>query len=303
MDIISGTIDFNIPDDTVLTIGKFDGIHNGHLLILERMKTYRASGLKLCVMTFDIPPATIGFGKDSDVLMTMGEKRQVFNRFGDIDYLVEFPFTQETAAISPERFIEEYIVGKMHAKAVVVGSDCSFGHKALGNADMLRKYSEKFGYSLEVVNKVMDGDTEISSTYVRRIVREGNVAKADSLSFRPFFINGKFRRGASDFSSGIMMYYMDIAGGKVIPDSGIYFSKVLYEDSFYPALTCVNYDERTLETYVYGGVKGIASGEVSIALFEKKRDIMEFTDVNEKNAQARIDIFDGEKWHKLHPRN
>ena len=136
MKIISGTTEFKISEPTVVTIGKYDGIHNGHKLILDRMSSYRARGYRVAVLTFDIPPSMMGFGNDKEVLMTTGEKEQVFAKCG-IDYLVEFPFYEKTASIDAQQFIEEYIVDKMNAKAVVVGDDCTFGYQARGNAKML----------------------------------------------------------------------------------------------------------------------------------------------------------------------
>lgn len=302
MNIISGTTEFKIPDKTVVTLGKFDGIHNGHLLILNRMSEYKKRGLKTCVMTFDIPPASLGFGSDQEVLMMKSEKEQVLRKY-DIDYLIEFPFYEKTASIGAQQFIEEFIVDRMNAKAVVVGVDCTFGHMAKGNADMLKDYGPIYDFEVTVLDRVKDGDIDLSSTYIRSLVREGKVDKADSLSFRPFFINGRFRRGSTEFSSGLLFYFVDVPEGKVMPCSGLYYSKIWYEECFYPALTRVDKDKRELMTYVYGGVKGIARGEVSVALFERKRDLLVGASAEEQDKQARQDIFDGQKWHKEHPRD
>lgn len=302
MRIITGTTEFKISEPTVVTIGKYDGIHNGHKLILDRMSSYRARGYRVAVLTFDIPPSMMGFGNDKEVLMTTDEKAQVFRRYG-IDYLVEFPFYEKTASIDAQQFIEEYIVDKMNAKAVVVGDDCTFGYQARGNAKTLLDCGPLYHYEVEVIEKLKDGDRVISSTYIRELVREGNVHKADELSCRPFFINGKLDRGSSTYRRGRLVYYLDVPEGKVMPNGGVYYSKVLYEDNFYPALTRVIPGKRRLTTYIYGGVKGIARGIISIALFEKMHDLYDFDTIEAEDQQVVEDIFEGQKWHKEHPRN
>ena len=98
MNIISGTTDFRIPEKTVVSIGKFDGVHKGHLTIIDRMRKYIRRGYKLCVLTFDIPPSSLGFGSYKGVLMTNVEKRYIFSSLG-IDYYIEFPFYEKTASI------------------------------------------------------------------------------------------------------------------------------------------------------------------------------------------------------------
>lgn len=301
MQIISDSLEFNIMVPTVVTIGKFDGFHNGHKLILDTMNEYRTLGYRICVMTFDKPPASLGFGKNEDVIHTMNEKEQVFRRL-DIDYLIEFPFTKETAGIEPKRFIEEFIVKKMNAKAVVVGDDCTFGHKAMGTASMLVDYGPIFGYEIRVLSKLKDGDREISSTYLRELILDRQVFKANSLAFRPYFINGIFARALTGGTSGLLKYEVEIPEGKIAPASGLFYSDVLYYEAFYPAISYVDKENRKLETYVYGGVKGIAKGTVSVALWKLIPESDDIKGITDDNPKLREVIFEGQKWHKENPR-
>ena len=106
MQIIQGTTAFEIEGRSAVAIGKFDGIHEGHRLLLSHILKGRENGRRAVVFTFD-PPASVFFGKSGEgQLTTKKEKRQIFAELG-IDVLVEFPLTAETAAISPEKFIEE----------------------------------------------------------------------------------------------------------------------------------------------------------------------------------------------------
>jgi len=297
MEIIKDTIEFNIEDETVVTIGKFDGIHNGHVLILDRMKQYRARGLKICVMTFDRTPAMLGFGKDKKVLMTMAEKEKVFDALG-IDYLVEFPFYEKTAAIDARTFIEDFVVERMNARAVVVGTDCSFGQGAKGNAQMLRDFGPIYDYEVEIMEKLMDGEREISSTYLRELLQEGNVSKMSEISCRPVNFRGILKQGPSEISPFLTTYYMTIPDEKVMPKPGVYYSIVLYDDSPYSALTDVPADGRVCESYLYNDIKGITCQETTLCLVGRMRDSIDFESADILNTRVREDIFEGQKWHK-----
>ncbi|MBR4573515.1 MAG: hypothetical protein IKO16_01280 [Lachnospiraceae bacterium] len=297
MDIITGTTEFNIPEETVVSIGKFDGVHKGHLSILKRMKEYIRRGYKLCILTFDIPPSSLGFGNDKGVLYTNSEKRKAFGEL-DIDYYVEFPFYEKTASIPARDFIEEFITDRLHAKAVVVGEDCTFGQGAAGNAQMLRDFGPLYDYEVEIIRKIKDGRREISSTYLKELLSEGRVKKIRDISFRPYFISGRFRRDPVGAGSNIWYYVMDIPEEKTMPLGGVYYSKAVYEDESYDAITNVRTDNRTLETYIYGGVRGIQRGEVSIALLDFKREEIKFYKNSDLNRKIKEDIFEGQKWHK-----
>lgn len=298
MKIISGTTEFALPENTVVSIGKFDGVHKGHMYIVEMMRKYITRGYKLCILTFDIPPSSLGFGSDKGVLLTNDEKRRIFSEMG-IDYYIEFPFYEKTASIPAQQFIEDYIVDRLNARAVVVGTDCSFGQGAAGNAQMLRDYGPLYEYEVEIISKIKDQKREISSTYLKELLSAGRVAKMKSLAYYPYFVHGKFHRDPVKIGAGTYYYYvMDIPEEKIMPLGGVYYAKAIYEDECFDAITNVRSDNRTLETYIYGGVRGIQRGEVSIALIEYKREEVKFYKISDLNRKIKEDIFDGQKWHK-----
>ncbi len=297
MQIITGTTDFSIPEETVVSIGKFDGVHKGHMYIIKRMKEYIRRGYKVCILTFDIPPSNMGFGTDKGVILTNAEKRKVFEEL-QIDYYIEFPFYEKTASISARQFIEEYIVDRMNAKAVVVGEDCTFGHAAAGNAQMLRDYGPIYDYEVEIISKIKDGKKEISSTYLRELLEDGKVRKVKDLAYSPYFVTGRFRRDPVGAGTNIWYYVLDIPDEKTLPFGGVYYAEAIYEDEPYPAITNVRTDNRTLETYIYGGVRGIQRGEVSIALLEYKHEEIKYYKISDLNKKIKEDIIDGQKWHK-----
>lgn len=297
MNIISGTTEFRIPEKTVVSIGKFDGVHKGHMTIIDRMKKYIRRGYKLCILTFDIPPSSLGFGSDKGVILSNVEKRYIFESIG-VDYYIEFPFYEKTASISAQQFIEEYISDRMNAAAVVVGEDCTFGQGAAGNAQMLRDFGPIYDYEVEIIKKIKDGKREISSTYLKELLADGRVSKIKNLAYYPYYVRGKFRRNPVKVSSSIFYYVMDIPDEKIMPLDGVYYSMAIYEDEMFEAITNVKGEERVLETYIYGGVRGIQREELCVALLEFKREELKYYKVSDLNRKIKEDIFDGQKWHK-----
>ena len=190
MRVITGTREFQIEEPTAVTIGKFDGRHKGHQKLLREMLCFKErQGLKAAVFTFDMAPSGVMRGQVQTVITTNQERRNKMAKVG-IDYLVEYPFDQETAHMRPEDFVSEVLVRQMHAKAVVVGTDCSFGYKGKGNVQLLKEMSKSCGFEAVIIEKEQDDHRDISSTYVREELDLGNIEKANELLGEPYAIHG-----------------------------------------------------------------------------------------------------------------
>ena len=190
MRVITGTREFQIEEPTAVTIGKFDGRHKGHQKLLREMLCFKErQGLKAAVFTFDMAPSGVMRGQVQTVITTNQERRNKMAKMG-IDYLVEYPFDQDTAHMRPEDFVSEVLVRQMHAKAVVVGTDCSFGYKGKGNVQLLKEMSKSCGFEAVIIEKEQDDHRDISSTYVREELDLGNIEKANELLGEPYAIHG-----------------------------------------------------------------------------------------------------------------
>ena len=163
MKVITGTREFCIEEPTVVTIGKFDGRQGHQKLLKEMLQQKENHGWKTAVFTFDMAPMGVVSGKRATVITTNEERRNNMQAMG-MDYLVEYPFNREVAAMSPERFVTDVLAGQMHAKAVVAGPDCSFGYKGAGNAELLRKMGPEYGFETIIIEKKQDEHRDISST-------------------------------------------------------------------------------------------------------------------------------------------
>lgn len=180
MQYIKGIENYQNDNRTAITLGKFDGLHLGHELLVEKvMEHQKKDGVDSVVFAFDMSPLYKKQNIEFKRLLTNEEKAERLN--DRVDYFVECPFTENISRIEPEEFIEKILVGRFRAKYIVVGTDFRFGHNRRGDVNMLESYSEKFGYKLEVIEKKQYQGREISSTYIKEELRKGNLNTVEEL--------------------------------------------------------------------------------------------------------------------------
>jgi len=289
-------LNVKIEENTVITLGKFDGLHRGHELLMENLFAIaKERNLKTVVFTFNIPPNK-DREKDAQVLTTNSEKKEVFEETG-LDYLFECPFTKEVMQMSPERFIE-WIVTALGVKAMVVGTDFRFAHKRMGNVETLKQYADVYGYSLLVLDKVTDEGREISSTYVREEIAKGNIKKANALLGYPFFVKNKVVHGKKlGRKIGIPTINMEVPLSKIVPPNGVYVSQVRMEDKLYPSVTNVGCkptvnEEKTvgIETHIIGYASDLYDRRLKVEFLDFIRSEKRFDSVEQLKQQMSLDI-------------
>ena len=192
MEIIRGTLTPALPEDmrTAVAIGKFDGVHVGHRKLLEVIGEKRAQGLVPCVFLLDPDPASYFAGAQQPCLTSEAEKLRIFEELG-VELAVLYPLTAETAATPPERFIREILGDLLHTRFVACGTDVSYGHRGAGDAALMTRIGPSCGIEVRVVDKVRDGDHEISSTYIRERLADTPVSRVNELLGAPYPVEGR----------------------------------------------------------------------------------------------------------------
>ena len=142
MRIIKGTTEFQVQEETAISIGKFDGLHQGHQLLVERIVKKKQEGLKALIFTFD-------FG-DRPVLLLPEERREMLRKWG-VDYLLECPFVESISHMEAEEFVRKILVERLHVRYLAVGTDFRFGCQRRGDYRLLQRLSAEGGYEVEGV--------------------------------------------------------------------------------------------------------------------------------------------------------
>ena len=182
---------------SVVTPGNHDGVHLGHRALIDAAKkTADQHGWKTLGMFFNPHPTALLAPERAPVLLTSIERRvEIMRRAGCDDVLV-LPFDNEFARLTPNEFVQTVLVDACHAKGVVVGPDFHFGHKRSGNIETLRAWGGEDAFLVELVQPVMVGNEAVSSTRIRRVLREdGDVEAAAVMMTRLHEIAGEVVRG------------------------------------------------------------------------------------------------------------
>ncbi|MBR5337501.1 MAG: bifunctional riboflavin kinase/FAD synthetase [Lachnospiraceae bacterium] len=287
--------DVKIEYETALTLGKFDGIHRGHRKLLSKVMEH-SPGLKTVVFTFDINPTIAVSGSPGTVLTTNEERRSVVERFG-IDYLYECPFTEEIRNMEAADFVRK-IVNDLNVRYIAVGSDFGFGHNRAGDYRLLQDLADELGYSVEVVDKVMYGDREISSTYIREVIAGGDMVTAQKMLGYPYTVEGTVGYGRQlGRTIGIPTTNVIPIKAKLLPPNGVYVSRVRIDGEEHPGVTNIGVkptvgdeNEKGAETFIFDFDRDVYGHEISIELFYYIRAEKKFLSIADLKAQMEKDI-------------
>lgn len=303
MKLIKDARQFHIEEKTAVAIGKFDGVHLGHRKLLWEIIKAKGLGLKAAVFTFTPSPGAYFAGKTIAEITTREEKRALFEKMG-IDYLVEYPFGKETAKMLPEDFVKEILLQNMSAGFVAAGEDVSFGHEGKGNARLLVKMGEEKGFATKIIPKICHKGKVISSTYVRDVIKEGNMELANELMGEPYFLEGKVLTGNQlGRTMGMPTANLIPDGGKLLPPRGVYFSNVEYEGKHYKGVTNIGKKPTVgadnpmgVETYIYDFSKMIYGERIRVSLLHYERAEQKFDNIGQLKAAIEKNILDGEEY-------
>ncbi len=291
--------DVKLNRETVITLGKFDGIHRGHQKLFSHVRQLaRERNLEQLVFTFDVSPQ-VKLGKSEySFLMTNAEKRILSERFG-MDVLLECPFTENIRSMEPEEFVRVILCDLLRAKAVVIGDDFRFGKRRAGDAALLWELSEKYGYSVDVIPKIRDEETgrEISSTYVKEELALGHMQKVNTLLGYDYFISGEVVSGMH-LGTGFGFPTINIlpVKGKMLPPNGVYASVTELDGKQFDSITNIGVkptvDGGTLgiETFILDFSGDLYGKKVSVQLLEFERPEKKFESVEALKSQVFADI-------------
>ncbi len=283
--------------NTVITLGKFDGIHRGHQKLLNEVhRLSHEKDLQTVLFTFDVSPQTRIGKRDYCVIVTNSEKKELVEKFG-IDIMIECPFTDQVRNMEAEAFVEDILVNRLKAKALVIGDDFGFGKGRKGTPEFLKAGEKKYGYTVDIIEKEKDGDRDISSTYVREELIKGDIEKANELLGYRFFVEGEIIHGMH-IGTGLGFPTINIVPDKekILPPNGVYATITEVEGREYHSITNIGVkptvDGKTLgvETFIYDFEGSLYGKKAYIKLLKFIRNEKKFASIDELKKQVDKDI-------------
>jgi len=294
------------PDDArpvrwpypVLAIGNFDGLHRGHLKIVERIRRGATErGGTSVVMTFEPhPPRVLRPDKAPPLLMTSEQKRNALARAG-VQGLAVVRFTEELSQWEPETFVRRVLVDWLRVAEVWVGADFLFGRNRSGNFTLLKTLGLQSGFRAEKIDPIRYKDFVVSSTRIRRLVSEGRVEEAGALLGRHFAIDGRVVEGARR-GREIGFPTANLATeNELLPPNGVYATFSAVDGIVRPSVTNVGvrptFDgppTTSVETHVLGFSGDLYGQRLELAFVQRLRDERRFPDIDALREQIAADV-------------
>ncbi len=303
MEFITDLVQLKIEKRSAITLGKFDGLHRGHQLLINQVLQKKKEGYTAVIFTFDTPPSKLFNGQSNKTILTNQERRILAERM-QMDCMVQCPFTKEVACMEPEDFIQDILVKKMNVGFIAVGEDFRFGYKRKGDTTLLLELAKKYNYQAVILSKEQYQGRDISSTYIREMLSIGNMELAKLLLGYPFFISGKVIFGKQlGRTIGIPTANQLPDTDKFLPPNGVYASCVqLGHKKYYsmtnigvrPTVECTN--RKNVETYLFDYQGELYGTDLTVQLLHYEREECQFDSVETLKKQLYSDLITTREW-------
>jgi riboflavin kinase / FMN adenylyltransferase len=282
---------------TVVTIGNFDGVHRGHQKILRRVHDLAAlQKVSSAVLTFYPHPARVLRPSDAPLLlMTLGQRLRAIEAMG-IDDAFVLRFDEALAKVTPEDFVLRFLVDTMKARTVLVGANFRFGHRGAGDAKLLAELGQAWKFDAEVVPPVVEDHITVSSTSIRRALREGRVTDAREMLGRPYTLEGEIKTGTGQGRKLVVPTLNLSTQQEVIPGNGVYATEVVVCGKAFRAATNVGMRPTfegahlTIESNLFDFNEDLTSGPMAVKFWARLRDEKKFSSPEELKQQVLRDI-------------
>lgn len=287
-------------ENTVLTVGTFDGVHAGHRVlintVLQKAKEYNSRSV---IVTFDPHPRDIINPGSAGIklLSTLPERRELLGDMG-IDEMVVIPFDRDFSLLTSQEFVKDIIWEKIGVKSFVIGYDHQFGKDREGSIDTVRELGKKLGFDAHVVSRQEVGQKTVSSTTIRNALqKEGDVKLAATFLERFYILNGTVIHGDK---RGKQLGYPTANiqpdnPKKITPKKGVYAVWVRVDGDYHPAMMNIGNrptfegDQLTLEVHIFSFNSEIYGKEIQIQFVDHIRDEQSFDGIEELKKQLKND--------------
>jgi riboflavin kinase/FMN adenylyltransferase len=302
MEIIDDLSQVRLDQDTILTIGAFDGVHRGHQYLIGQLRqrarqTHRLAGL----ITFHPhPSAVLSPRNPTRYLTTPGEKAALLERLG-LDIVAILPFNREMAQTLARDFIE-MVSRQLRMTELWVGKDFALGYGREGTPEVLRSVGKEMGFSVETISPLVWKGKIISSTRIRSLLFRGRVREAAELLGRYPSLAGEVVRGAQRGRClGFPTANLEVRAERAIPANGIYAVYALLGEERYQGVANVgvrpSFDngERTVETYILDFEADIYGYDLVVEFVQRLRSEKRFAEIKELIAQIEKDVVEARR--------
>lgn len=286
-----------------VTIGNFDGVHLGHQMLFSEVvqAAYRSKGTSIAI-TFNPHPLQVLRTGGIKLISNCDQKAELIEMAG-LDVLVIVPFTRNFAAMSAEEFVDDFLVGRIGVRELVVGYDYAFGKGRRGDIDFLKSQGGEKGFPVTVVEPYYENDMLVSSTKVRELVADGRMIDASRLLGRPYQIRGVVQvgkqRGGKEI--GFPTANLCVEEEDLVPKYGVYVSQVICDGKCYGGVLNIGFnptfgeEKLVAETHIFAFNQDIYGKPIKVNLLKFLRSERKFPSIKELASQISHDVQEAKK--------
>lgn len=301
MNIYRDITELPLFKNAIITIGTFDGVHNGHRQILNQLieEANEVDGTPVVITFYPHPKQIVGNDHSSVlVLNTLEEKSALLAEVG-IEHLVVVPFTKEFAEQSAEDYIKNFLVRSFKPHTIIIGYDHRFGKNRAGNYELLEVKGQEFNYRVKEIPEHILHNITISSTKIRTQLLEGNISTANELLGYDYFFSGNVITGKQmGRTIGFPTANLAINNeSKLIPGNGVYAVTVQIENdkTIFNGMMNIGVrptfekTERTIEVNIFDFDSPIYDKQLTVHIKTRLRDEMKFDGIDSLKNQLNRD--------------
>lgn len=282
----------------VLSLGMFDGVHFGHISIINLLKSVaQENNLETAILTFWPHPRKVFNPNDElKLLNTLNEKLNLLEN-ANLDVVFLKSFDENFRNLTGEEFVRQILVQKLNVKHIIIGHDHVFGKNKSGNFELLQKLSKELDFVVQQLDAVKEGEFNISSTKIRNCLANGNIIGANKMLGYHYSVSGKVIDGKKlGRTIGYPTANIEVDELKLLPKKGAYIVEVYVKNKFYKGMLSigtnptVNGDKLTVEVYILDFNKDIYGDEITV----KFRDFLH-EEIKFESLEKLIERLDEDK--------
>ena len=313
MEIINSLDQLNIGYKTAVALGNFDGIHIGHREIFRAaLDAAKEHDLKSLCFTFSNHPFNFILRRDDSdpdavkLICTEEEKKELIEDMG-FDILVNVPFDEHIMTMQAHDFFEDIVQNKLNAGFVSVGFNYTYGARATGRPDTLRRECEAAGIGVGIHDAVIVDGEVVSSTLIREMIATGNMEMTAKLLGRPYSFNGTVKHGKRLGSRmGIPTINIPAPDRQMLPPNGVYFSRIHINGVLYNSVSNIGFNptvnddtvRKTIETNIFDYDDDAYGQDVTVYFDHFSRGERKFRNKEELFAQISRDCENARNYRK-----
>lgn len=286
--------------NAAITIGVFDGVHKGHVEILNRIleMTRKIKGESVVVTFWPHPRLVLKQDNSIKLINTLEEKQKLLEKLG-IDHLIIIPFTENFAQQTSEEFIKNILIDKLHVKHLVVGFNHHFGRGREGNFDQIQQFARMYNFDVERLDAKLVENEHVSSTKIRNALGIGDIQTANSFLGYNYSITGIIVEGnkiGRDIGFPTANIQLDHSF-KLLPKQGVYIVEAEFDQKKYPAMLNIGFKPTinqplpamTIEVHLIGFSGNIYHQNMTIYFHKQIRDELKFENIEALKKQLILD--------------